>query len=65
MYHVLRRRLLLLLLLMVTVDFSIGWLEPGIDNVAHVGGFVAGILITTLLYPRKKKQFDPDPVRSS
>jgi membrane associated rhomboid family serine protease len=54
LYHTLRRRLLLFLALMVTLDFSIGWLEPRIDDLAHVGGFVAGIMITLLLYPRRK-----------
>lgn len=56
MYHALRRRLLFFLALMVAVDFSIGWLEPQIDNIAHVGGFFAGILIAALLYPRDKKR---------
>lgn len=62
MYHALRRRLLLVLALMVTVDFSIGWLEPQIDNLAHVGGFVAGILIAAVLYPRNKKRCEVDSI---
>jgi membrane associated rhomboid family serine protease len=49
MYFALRRRLLFFLTLMVTADFTIGGLEPQIDNLAHVGGFVAGILIAALL----------------
>jgi len=52
-YHTLRRRLLLFLLLMVSVDLSIGWLEPRIDNVAHVGGFLAGILLAMMLFPKR------------
>jgi membrane associated rhomboid family serine protease len=36
---------------MVVTDFTIGGLEPQVDNLAHVGGFVAGILIAMLLYP--------------
>jgi len=55
MYGAMRRRLLLLLGLMVAADFSIGWLEPQIDNVAHVGGFVAGIIIAAVLYRRRKR----------
>jgi membrane associated rhomboid family serine protease len=38
-----RQRLLGLLAALVAVDFAIGWLEPQVDNLAHVGGFLAGI----------------------
>lgn len=47
----LRRRLLALLALTVTSDLAIGWLEPLVDNVAHAGGFIAGIALTSLLQP--------------
>lgn len=50
MYASVRRRLLLMLTLMVSADFSIGWLEPQIDNLAHVGGFLAGIALALVLY---------------
>jgi membrane associated rhomboid family serine protease len=63
MYFALRRRLLLVLALMVASDFTIGGLEPQVDNLAHVGGFVAGILIAILLYPsRRKKRCGEDPI---
>jgi membrane associated rhomboid family serine protease len=52
MYHALRRRLLFVLALMVAIDFTIGGLEPHVDNLAHVGGFFAGIVVTLLLWPR-------------
>jgi membrane associated rhomboid family serine protease len=55
MYHSLRRRLLVVLALMVATDFTIGGLEPHVDNLAHVGGFVAGILITLVLYRRPER----------
>jgi membrane associated rhomboid family serine protease len=55
MYHTLRRRLLVVLALMVATDFTIGGLEPQVDNLAHVGGFVSGILIALLLYRRPKR----------
>ena len=55
MYHALRRRLLVVLALMVATDFTIGGLEPQVDNLAHVGGFVSGILIAMLLYPRRDR----------
>ncbi len=54
MYHTLRRRLLVVLALMVATDFTIGGLEPQVDNLAHVGGFVAGIFIAMLLYRGSK-----------
>ncbi len=56
MYFALRRRLLLVLALMVACDFTIGGLEPQVDNLAHIGGFVAGILIALLLYPPRRKK---------
>ena len=54
MYFALRRRLLLLIVLMVATDFTIGGLEPQVDNLAHVGGFFAGILIAAALWPRRE-----------
>jgi rhomboid protease GluP len=54
MYFALRRRLLMLIVLMVATDFTIGGLEPQVDNLAHVGGFFGGILIAALLWPRRK-----------
>lgn len=54
MYFALRRRLLLVLALMVVSDFTIGGLEPQVDNLAHIGGLVAGILIAILLSPPRK-----------
>jgi membrane associated rhomboid family serine protease len=55
MYHALRRRLLVVLALMVATDFTIGGLEPQVDNLAHVGGFVSGILIAMVLYRQPKQ----------
>ena len=55
MYHGLRRRLLVVLALMVATDFTIGGLEPQVDNLAHVGGFVAGILIALVLYRQRDR----------
>ena len=33
---------------MVAADFTIGGLEPQVDNLAHVGGFAAGILLAVV-----------------
>ncbi|MGO9246739.1 MAG: rhomboid family intramembrane serine protease [Verrucomicrobiia bacterium] len=55
MYYALRRRLLVLLGLMVAADFTIGGLEPQVDNLAHVGGFFAGILLAVVLGARGRK----------
>ena len=54
MYFALRRRLLWLVVLMVAADFTIGGLEPQVDNLAHVGGFFAGILLAAALWPRRE-----------
>jgi len=56
MYFALRRRLLLILAIMVACDFTIGGLEPQVDNLAHLGGFVAGILIAIAIYPSHGKK---------
>ena len=47
-----RQRLLALMALMVAADLTIGWLEPQVDNFAHAGGFVAGLVWAALLKPR-------------
>jgi membrane associated rhomboid family serine protease len=45
----LRRRLLGFLGVMVASDFTVGWLEPLVDNLAHAGGFAAGLLLSLAL----------------
>jgi len=55
MYLALRKRLLFILALMVATDFTIGGLEPHVDNLAHVGGFLSGILIAMVLWPRQER----------
>jgi membrane associated rhomboid family serine protease len=52
MYATVRRRLLALIALAVASDLTIGWLEPQIDNLAHAGGFVAGLVLAIVLVPR-------------
>jgi membrane associated rhomboid family serine protease len=56
MYFALRRRLLFVLALMVAADFTIGGLEPQVDNLAHVGGFFAGILLAVVLGTRGERR---------
>jgi membrane associated rhomboid family serine protease len=56
MYITLRRRLLVILMLMVATDFTIGGLEPQVDNLAHVGGFFSGILLAVALWPRGREE---------
>ena len=55
MYHALRRRLMVLLAVMVAADFTIGGLEPQVDNLAHVGGFAAGILLASVFAIRQRQ----------
>jgi membrane associated rhomboid family serine protease len=52
MYASVRRRLLVLMALVVTCDLTIGWLEPQVDNFAHAGGFIVGLVVAALLTPR-------------
>jgi membrane associated rhomboid family serine protease len=59
MYAAMRRRLLLLLALMVAVDFSIGWLEPQVDNMAHTGGFLAGVALAGALHRPARTRLHP------
>ena len=44
-----RSGLMWMLALMVCADLTIGWLEPQVDNLAHVGGFVTGVVLTLLM----------------
>lgn len=42
------------MLFMVLFSLYLGFTEEGVDNFAHIGGLLAGMLITFLLAPRKK-----------
>ncbi len=53
MYAPMKRRLLLVLALLVAADFTIGWLEPQVDNFAHLGGFLAGLGLAAALSARR------------
>jgi len=47
------------LVLVAIINLGIGFLVPGINNAAHIGGLVGGILITMLLgVPDKSKKID-------
>jgi membrane associated rhomboid family serine protease len=52
LYMTARRRLLLILGLMLAADLTVGGLEPQVDNLAHAGGFVAGLVVTVILWKR-------------
>jgi membrane associated rhomboid family serine protease len=56
LYASMRRRLLLLIALMVAADLTISGLEPQVDNLAHAGGFVAGLVLSILLSPRRTRR---------
>ena len=55
-----RRRLLVMLAVMVGVDFTIGFLEPQIDELAHVAGFVAGVTLAVALGGRANAAIGSD-----
>ena len=42
------------MLIMVALSLYFGMTSSGVDNSAHVGGLICGILITVLLYRRKR-----------
>ena len=43
----------MVLAVMVAADFTIGGLEPQVDNLAHVGGFFAGMVLGGVLGARR------------
>ena len=51
-YAAARRRLLGLLAVMLAADLTVGGLEPQIDNLAHAGGFVVGLVLAVVLWKR-------------
>mgnify|MGYP006068511217 FL=1 len=42
------------MLIMVALSLYFGLTSSGVDNTAHIGGLICGILITVLLYRRKR-----------
>lgn len=42
------------MLIMVALSLYFGMTSSGVDNSAHIGGLICGILITVLLYRRKR-----------
>jgi membrane associated rhomboid family serine protease len=52
LYASVRRRMLMILAGAVVIDFTIGGLEPQIDNFAHAGGFAVGLLLAVVLRKR-------------
>ena len=40
------------LILMTIINLGLGAVVPMIDNFAHMGGFVAGLLLSLALFPR-------------
>jgi membrane associated rhomboid family serine protease len=52
MHATARRRLVTLLAMLLAADLTIGGLEPQVDNLAHAGGFVAGLVLAILLGKR-------------
>ncbi len=56
-YRPLRNHLLAMLAVIIALDFTIGGLEPMVDNVAHVGGFLAGLVAGWWLAPGGERWF--------
>lgn len=49
------------LVFMAAVTLYYGYANGGVDNFAHVGGLVSGIMLAFLLYRKRKKEVGPDP----
>lgn len=50
------------LLLMVAFSIYVGFRSQGVDNAAHIGGLIGGLLLTALLYHGKR--FRPDDTQA-
>ena len=46
------------LLVMIVLSLYLGFTESGVDNVAHIGGLILGILAGVLLYRKPKKIYE-------
>lgn len=49
------------LVFMAVVTLYYGYANGGVDNFAHVGGLVSGIMLAFLLYRKRKKEVGSDP----
>lgn len=49
------------LVFMAAVTLYYGYANGGVDNFAHIGGLVSGIMLAFLLYRKRKKEVGPDP----
>lgn len=43
------------MIFMVILSLYLGFTSPGTDNMAHIGGLIAGFLLTSVLYRSKRK----------
>ena len=48
------------LLVIVAINVALGFVVPGIDNFAHIGGFVAGLLVGLAYTPIYRVEYGPD-----
>ena len=47
------------LLVIVAINVALGFVVPGIDNFAHIGGFVAGLLVGLAYAPIYRVEYSP------
>lgn len=45
------------LVLMIILSLYYGYSSGGVDNMAHIGGLIAGFLLSVLLYRKKNRKF--------
>ncbi|MGH2544831.1 MAG: rhomboid family intramembrane serine protease, partial [Ardenticatenaceae bacterium] len=53
------RQNLIGILILAGINLSFGFIQPGIDNFAHIGGLVTGALIGLAFVPTYRLVFDP------
>ena len=42
---------------MIILSLYYGYSSGGVDNMAHIGGLIAGFLLSVLLYRKKNRKF--------
>ena len=45
------------LVFMIILSLYYGYISGGVDNMAHIGGLIAGFLLSVLLYRKKNRKF--------
>ena len=44
------------MIFMIGVNIYLGLVSEGVDNLAHIGGLISGLILTLLIAPRKRNR---------